>query len=245
MPSWSSLTSYLGHVPEKITLTLPELAAIVGGLPPSAAKHRAWWSGDRTHVRSWKSAGFDVTNLQMGSQVTFVRLGSSSTVATAQRSMARSMRAVGEPGDMELVAADIVLVSCVKTKQLAAAAGKDLFTSALFRKGRSYAERAGVPWYILSSEHGLVAPEQWVAPYDRYLREESSTYREAWGANVVGDLERAEGPIKGKVIEIHAGAAYVNAIRPDLQSRGALIVEPLQGLRFGERLRWYESEDLM
>ena len=73
MPNWSLLTTYLGRIPDSVTLTLPELAVIVGGLPLSAYKHRAWWSGDRTHVNSWKSAGFTTSNLQMGSQVTFER----------------------------------------------------------------------------------------------------------------------------------------------------------------------------
>lgn len=246
MASWSSLTSYLNSVPDAVTLTWPELDAIVGGVPMSAAKHRAWWSGDRTHVRSWKSAGFAVTNLQMGSQVTFVRREPRSVVATAisQTASARGMPVVVEQDDTELVAADIVLVSCVKTKRPEAAAAKDLYTSALFRKERSYAERSGVPWYILSAEHGLVDPEQWLAPYERYLPDESSTYREAWGVKVVDDLEQVEGLMEGKVVEIHAGAVYLDAIRSRLQSRGAVIVEPLRGLPMGKRLQWYDSGTL-
>jgi hypothetical protein len=49
-----------------------------------------------------------------------------------------------------------VLVSCVKDKLDHPAPAKDLYTSDLFRKARGYAERVGVPWFILSSEHGLV-----------------------------------------------------------------------------------------
>lgn len=243
MAKWNSLTYYLNGVPNEITLTWPELDAIVGGVPPSAAKHRPWWSGDRPHVRSWKSAGFNFTNLQMGSQVTFVRSGSRSEVTTAnsRTTLARSNPVVVEQDGTELIAADIVLVSCVKTKRPEAAAAKDLYISALFRKERSYAERSGVPWYILSAEHGLVDPEQWLAPYERYLPDESSTYREAWGVKVVDDLEQVQGLMEGKVIEIHAGAVYLEAIRSRLQSRGAVIVEPLRGLPMGKRLQWYDG----
>jgi hypothetical protein len=46
---------------------------------------------------------------------------------------------------------------------------KDLCISALFRKERAYTARAAVPWFILSAEHGLVAPDEWLAPYERYL----------------------------------------------------------------------------
>lgn len=139
MATWSSLNSYLNSVSDAVTLTWPELDAIVGGVPPSAAKHRPWWSGDRPHVRSWKSAGFEFTNLQMGSQVTFVRTGARSQAASAnsQSVLARSNPVVAEQNDTERVAADIILVSCVKTKRPEAAAAKDLYTSPLFRKARS------------------------------------------------------------------------------------------------------------
>jgi hypothetical protein len=63
----------------------------------------------------------------------------------------------------------IVLVACVKSKETRPAAAKDLYISALFRKERAYADCAGVPWFILSAEHGLVAPDEWLAPYERYL----------------------------------------------------------------------------
>jgi hypothetical protein len=53
----------------------------------------------------------------------------------------------------------ILLVTCVKSRTARPAAAKDLHTSALFRKDRAYAERAGDPWFILSAEHGLAAPK--------------------------------------------------------------------------------------
>lgn len=54
--------------------------------------------------------------------------------------------------DANFTTADIVLVSCVKSKRPAASAAKDLYISALFTKEREYAERSGVPWYILSAK---------------------------------------------------------------------------------------------
>lgn len=46
-------------------------------------------------------------------------------------------------------------------------------------------------------------------------------------------------PLAGKVIEIHAGAAYSDAIRDLLKADGSTVLEPLQGLTMGRRLAWY------
>ena len=109
----------------------------------------------------------------------------------------------------------IVLVACVKSKGTRPAAAKDLYTSALFRKERAYAERAGVPWFILSAEHGLVAPDEWLAPYERYLADTTASYRLAWGGWVAARLDLLAGPLSDKVVEIHAGSTYLDVIRPE------------------------------
>jgi hypothetical protein len=136
-------------------------------------------------------------------------------------------------------AADIVLVTCVKSKGTRPAAAKDLYTSALFRKERAYAENAGVPWFILSAEHGLVAPNEWLSPYERYLADTTASYRSAWGGWVAARLELLAGPLKGKVVEVHAGATYLDALRLGLENLGARVVDPLHGLQMGQRLAWY------
>lgn len=164
----------------------------------------------------------------------------SQTASTTTRSAKSKTRAAILAKDyQEYVAGDVVLVGCVKTKMIQAAAAKDLFISPLFRKEREYAEGAGVPWYILSAENGLVTPDQLLSPYDRFLPKQSAKYRKEWGDKVIARLEQLEGPLDGKVFEIHAGVAYVDAIRSGLESRGAIISEPLKALSFGGRLRWY------
>jgi len=137
----------------------------------------------------------------------------------------------------------IVLVTCVKSKGSRPAAAKDLYTSALFRKERAYAERAGVPWFILSAEHGVVAPDEWLAPYERYLAKTTAAYRSAWGGWVAARLDLLAGPLSDKVVEIHAGSKYLDAIRPSLERLGARVVDPLHGLSMGQRLAWYGSID--
>ncbi len=63
----------------------------------------------------------------------------------------------------------LYLVSCVSQKLPVSAPAKDLYTSPLFCKARSYVERKGQPWFILSAKHGLLHPDQPVAPYDLTL----------------------------------------------------------------------------
>lgn len=239
MARWHLLTEYLQGCPDSVTVSWAELDAIVGGLPPSATKHRPWWSGDRPQVNAWKSAGYTFTDLHMGSQVTFVRGGAPARASrmSANAAVAATGSAPQPTGDRPVP--DLVLVSCVKTKRAQACEAQDLYVSALFTKERTYAEAAGVPWYILSAEHGLVRPKQWLKPYSRYLPHESAAYRQAWGRAVVQSLVEAEGPLAGKVIEVHASAPYVDAIRPGLRAQGATVTDPLHGLRQGERLQWY------
>lgn len=136
-------------------------------------------------------------------------------------------------------AADIILVTCVKSKTARPSAAKDLYISPLFKKQRAYAEKASVPWFILSAEHGLVAPDEWLAPYERYLPETPASYRRAWGIWVAARLELLAGPLQDKIIEIHAGSAYLEVVRPELEKRDARIVDPLEGLQMGSRLAWY------
>jgi hypothetical protein len=168
-----------------------------------------------------------------------VREGSATVphARTASRSVAATRPRVTDPDST--TAADLLLVTCVKEKAPTPRAAKDLYTSALFRKERAYAERSGLPWYILSAEHGLVAPEEWMAPYERYLPDTPLAYREAWGRWVVARLALLEGDVRGRRIEIHASEEYVGWLRPHLISSGAVVHEPLKGLVQGQRLAWY------
>ncbi len=63
------------------------------------------------------------------------------------------------------------------------------YTSDYFTKMRNYAEASGHPWFILSAEHGLVQPDEWLEPYDCYLPTMPGEYRRAWGRRVREQLE--------------------------------------------------------
>lgn len=224
---WDALRDILEQAQTPVRLTWAELDRIVGGLPPSAADHRAWWSGDRPHVRVWRSAGYAVSDLVMGERVAFVRAGEPARPS---------------PKSAELPPrSDLLLVTCVKAKLASPAPAKDLYVSPLFRKQRAFAESRGGPWFILSAEHGLVAPGEWLAPYERYLPDTPPSYRAAWGSWVVERLELLAGSLAGCAVEVHAGAAYTGSIDRPLAAKGAVLVTPLEGLTLGERLHWYDE----
>lgn len=136
-----------------------------------------------------------------------------------------------------------VLVGCVKSKGTVATRAADLYTSELFRRRRSYAESTALPWFILSAEHGLLRPETVVAPYDRALADQPAEYRAAWAWWVAVKLDGELGDVNGRRVEIHAGSAYIDALREPLRKRSCAIDSPLQGLRFGEQLAWYGEGD--
>jgi hypothetical protein len=242
MADWRCLIERLAEVDRSLRLTWLELDSLVDGLPASASNHRAWWSGDRAHVRAWRDAGFTVDQLVLGHEVTFVRAdhfgehghGEADQRTGGVRKRAAETREHAAPGQ-------VLLIACVKSKLTQPAAAKDLYVSPLFARERRYAESRGVPWFILSGEHALVAPDEWLSPYERYLPDTPASYRAAWGRWVAERLDLLVGPLAGTLVEIHAGEAYVNALAESVVAKGATLLTPLAGLSMGQRLSWYDA----
>ena len=133
----------------------------------------------------------------------------------------------------------IALVGCVKTKRQGTHEAKDLYVSPLFVRRRAYVERLGLPWFILSAAHGLVAPEERLHDYERTLNRMTAGERRAWGERVIEDLRTRLGDLAGLVVEVHAGSHYVKAVEAGLRASGATIVVPTAHLGLGEELAWY------
>lgn len=138
---------------------------------------------------------------------------------------------------------DVVLVGCVKTKRTTRSAAKDLYDSPLWRYRRAYAECLGVPWYILSALHGLLDPDQRIDAYDLALTDLRNKARRAWSARVLDELKRRVPPMRDKLIEIHAGATYVNnGLEEGLRDAGAEVQRPLLGIvGVGRQQAWYRE----
>jgi hypothetical protein len=102
----------------------------------------------------------------------------------------------------------IGLVGCVKEKATSAQRAKDLYTSTLFVGRRRYVERSCEQWWVLSAAHGLVHPDQLLAPYDVTLKNAGRANRRQWCSWVLAGIDERVRPRPGDVFEIHAGAEY-------------------------------------
>lgn len=126
----------------------------------------------------------------------------------------------------------VVLVGCAKSKLGYPAPARELYTSHLFRLARLYAEQSGHPWAILSAEHGLVLPDQVLAPYDTVIRDLDPDQQQQWAFKVDHGL-RKHFPGHGRVIVL-AGSAYTRHLPAWLEE----VRDPLKGLGIGKRKRW-------
>lgn len=136
----------------------------------------------------------------------------------------------------------MLLISCVYEKLASPAAARDLYVGPLFERSRRYAERQADPWFILSGEHALVRPTDWLAPYDTDLNDTAPAYRQAWGAWAVAKLDRELEGLAGLAVEVHAPATYVEPIQPLLTSAGAKIELPLRDVPWADWPAWYDQE---
>jgi hypothetical protein len=133
----------------------------------------------------------------------------------------------------------IALVSCVKSKRSTPAPAKDLYTSTLFRGLRRYAEANADRWYILSAEHGLLDPDEVIAPYERTLNAMGKADRVRWAEGV---QRRTEVLPAGAEIIVLAGARYREGLIPFLRARGLTVQIPMEGLSFGRQLSFLQQQ---
>jgi hypothetical protein len=114
-----------------------------------------------------------------------------------------------------------------------------MYRSAWFIKARRYVENRAAPWFILSAEHGLVAPDDRIAPYDRTLIHVGRAARRAWA---LGVLEALTNLINSEdEIIFFAGARYREYLLAPLEERGISVRAPMEHLRIGSQLQWLDA----
>jgi uncharacterized HhH-GPD family protein len=228
-----------------VRLTFDDIARIIGAQLPASRQYPAFWSNSSTYARAWKQAGHKVTRADcLPGQVRFLRVGGDPkptkpdppVIPPTRAQAPETMHALGSERQV-----DVVIIGCVKSKVTHPAAARDLYSSPLFLARRHYAETSGASWFIASAEFGLIAPDEWLSPYDRYLPDLNADYRAVWAQWCAARLTLLVGDLTGRTIEIHAGAAYVDSLRPALSTRGATVLAPVAALRMGEQLAWYAA----
>lgn len=72
MTKYAPLAEHLRTSTPPVRMTFDEVGALVGGLPPSAYRYRAWWANNGgTHVQAvaWLEEGWRVDEVDLGRQV--------------------------------------------------------------------------------------------------------------------------------------------------------------------------------
>lgn len=127
-------------------------------------------------------------------------------------------------------------VSCVRKKADQPQPAEDLYTSSWFQKASQYAKQNADQWYILSAKHGVVSPDEVIAPYDETLNEMGVDQRRAWARDVARQLEEVLQP--GDQVIILAGQRYREFLLEPLHILGCDVKIPMRGLRIGEQMSW-------
>lgn len=130
----------------------------------------------------------------------------------------------------------VCLVACASSKQHKPASAKDLYISTLFKKSRWLAEKFYDRWCVLSAKHGVVAPEEIIAPYDQTLNAMSAAERREWAHRVCQQLEARLKP--QDEVTFLAGQRYRSGVIEALRERGHCVNDPTAGLQIGKQLRW-------
>ncbi len=134
----------------------------------------------------------------------------------------------------------IFLVSCVGRKRPSRARAKDLYLSDWFIKARNLVEASGAPWFILSAEHGLIAPDDLLEPYEKTLNTMSASDRRRWAERVISQM--FEKMPEANCVTFLAGKRYREFLEDYLRDHGVSVEIPMEGLRIGEQLAWLGAQ---
>jgi hypothetical protein len=122
----------------------------------------------------------------------------------------------------------VVLIGSSGAVAAAPLPAAQLFESAGFARAREFAAGSGHPWFVLTAKHGLLDPDDVVAPFDVQLGDQSMGYRNAWGEWVVAQLgDRVL--LEGVTVEVHGGVDFAQPLRHPLSRRGAALDLQLPG----------------
>ena len=138
--------------------------------------------------------------------------------------------------------AKVVLLSCTKSKTKHAAPAQELYSaSPMFQKTLEYGKSLKPDkMYILSAKHHLVPLTKKLEPYDKTLKEMPKDEKEKWGEETIKQM-RSSGinPEKDTFIFL-TGSEYMKPLAKYIPDGN--VEKPMEGKRFGERLKWLNSQ---
>ncbi|SFA52292.1 hypothetical protein SAMN05192569_103521 [Parageobacillus thermantarcticus] len=133
----------------------------------------------------------------------------------------------------------IALISCTKKKRSYRCVAKEMYEpSSLFTKAVAFVEKKGYDdWFILSAKYGLLPKDIVIDPYDVTLNQMKASEIKAWSEKVFQQLKA----IHPTEIDFFAGKKYRHYLIPMLESQGIRCRVPLQGMKIGEQLEFYNK----
>jgi hypothetical protein len=138
--------------------------------------------------------------------------------------------------------AKVVLLSCTKSKTKHAAPAQELYSaSPMFQKTLEYGKSLKPDkMYILSAKHHLVPLTKKLEPYDKTLKEMPKAEKEQWGEETIKQM-RSSGinPEKDTFVFL-TGSEYMKPLAKYIPDGN--MEKPMEGKRFGERLKWLNSQ---
>lgn len=130
----------------------------------------------------------------------------------------------GSTFDDEVPPPDVILLGSVGDRVNVPAPAKEVYREVSFQLSRLDAELSGSEWFVLSAEHGLMAPNEWMSPDSRTLADMEPGHRSVWASWVVSRLQSMVGSLEGLIVRVDAPNAFVGPLFADLQDAGAAVV---------------------
>lgn len=118
---------------------------------------------------------------------------------------------------------DLVLLGSSGERVIVPAPAREIYRDDSFQRSRRACQEADVTWFVLSCEHGLLEPSEWISPDSRSLSDFEPQYRFAWAHWVVARLQSMEGPLSGRTVHVDAPVAFVGPLSAALQDFDALV----------------------
>jgi len=115
--------------------------------------------------------------------------------------------------------------------------------SILFRKAFDYSKKNYDIVEILSTKYGLLSLDRMIKPYDKTLNKMKAAEIKSWSEKVFNEIKSKFIIEEIRKIYFHAGIQYRKYLIPKLREIGVDCIVPLEGLRIGEQLAWYNKQD--
>ena len=161
--------------------------------------------------------------------------------------------------DSESSTATIALIGCGRRKRSHAAPARELYTGSLFQACRDWAETHADAYWIASSKHMIVTPDQVIEPYDLSLRDLDADTRR-WRTRQIQlhfrsrwiDFCRFEKGPSGFIVAVDRPRVVLLASRDYLfgfhewrerhPGDSFEFETPLAGLGIGQQMAWFRQQ---